>query len=117
MRYAHSYYQLRRAGKKVDLTPGKPDEVSGINPTLLGPNVMSFGFDPLNQVTEKDEYRCMICGQRYQQGNSSVACCVLHSLGQCCHYGDTQIPVSADTDWLQHFGALAEVALLQERGK
>lgn len=39
----------------------------------------------------KGIYYCENCGNYYQKGEVPVNCGVLHSLGDCCHYGDKLI--------------------------
>lgn len=35
---------------------------------------------------QETAYKCQGCGQWYYRGN--VSCCVLHTPGSCCHFGE-----------------------------
>ena len=43
--------------------------------------------DPEFYFQKSDEYTCLICGNSYKERVISV-CCVNHSPGECCHYGE-----------------------------
>lgn len=46
-------------------------------------------------------YKCQGCGQWYIRGN--LSCCVAHTPGTCCHYGETpSLPPQRATEGSQH---------------
>jgi hypothetical protein len=38
-----------------------------------------------------NEYWCPNCRMRYRVPRVRASCCVLHSPGSCCHYGETKV--------------------------
>lgn len=44
-------------------------------------------------------YQCSICGEWWLASNPTVSCCVAHSPGTCCHFGDVKPdPTPLDSD-------------------
>lgn len=40
-----------------------------------------------------DIYTCHICGKHFQRPEIPVSCGVIHTPGECCHFGDKEITI------------------------
>lgn len=41
------------------------------------------------------EYFCRVCQRRWLRaldGQPQISCTVVHANGECCHYGETEVP-------------------------
>jgi len=45
-------------------------------------------------LPQTEVYQCPLCRRFFLRANPPVHCLVIHSPGQCCHYGDTEVTVT-----------------------
>ena len=47
--------------------------------------------------SEERRETCQRCGKTFRIVNTTISCCVLHAPGECCHYGQIEVPSHPDT--------------------